>query len=183
MERSRTRSSTNFVNSRPCDLTSSYPLLLKYFLYITTLATAPCLSPKCLPIVGFTVPISSITLPLTLYWTAKELYIRPITLAELILFILFLLTTFLTLYIGEKKRTVPLTAFSGPSIAYKPNYSRRCLCRCLCRCLRRYLFFYFPPPYTAHINLATTCYSPPYYGPVEYWAYYYGPLYCGTTRL
>ena len=68
---------------------------------------------------------------------------------------LFLLTTFLTLYIGEKKRTVPLTALSGPSIAYKLTYSYYCFCR------------YFSP-YTTNINLAATYYSLPYYGLVRY---------------
>ena len=71
-------------------MTSSYSLLLEYLLYITTLATTPYLLPKCLPIVYFAPPVGSIALLLTLYRTAKELRIRPVNLAGLILLILFL---------------------------------------------------------------------------------------------
>jgi len=83
--------------------TSSYPLLLKYLLYITTLATTPYLLPKCLPIVYFATPASSIALLLTLYQTAKELHIKPINLTELIVFLFFLFITFLTLYRRKEK--------------------------------------------------------------------------------
>ena len=143
---------------------SFYPLLLKYFLYITTLVTAPYLLPKCLLIVGFILAISSITLLLTLYWAAKELYIRPVTFIGLILFILFLLITFLTLYIGEKKGTVLTTIFSGPFAAYKLNYSRYCGRYCLRRC---YWFYYYRPPYR---------------GAARSWPYYHHPLYYGAAR-
>jgi len=107
------------------------------------------------------------------------------------LFYFFLITAFLTLYIGEEKGMV-LTTFNGPSTAYKLNYSYRCF-----RYYFRYYFrccfsFYFPSPYTArinpaattsinlattacinlaaiaYINLAATCCSPPYYRPVGY---------------
>ena len=67
----------------------SYLLLLEYLLYITTLATTPYLQSKCLPIVYFVLLISSIALLLTLYQTAKELYIKPINPIGLILFIPF----------------------------------------------------------------------------------------------
>ena len=91
-----------------------------------------------------------------------------------------LLTTLL--YIGEKKGTVLTTSFSGPSAAYKPNYSRRYL-----RCR---FSLYFPLPYTARINpattarinLATTYYSPPYRGAARLWSYYYHPPYYGAAR-
>jgi hypothetical protein len=85
-----------------------------------------------------------------------------------------------SIYIGEKKLTVPM-AFSGSSAAYKLNYTFYCYFRyyfrrCFHRYFRRYFFLYFPPSYTprvnlaaiACINIATACYSPPYYGPVRY---------------
>jgi len=67
------------------------------------------------------------------------------------LFYSFLITAFLTLYIGEEKGIVLIT-FNGPSTAHKPNYSYHCFRYCF----RRYFFLYFPPPYTACINLAAT---------------------------
>jgi hypothetical protein len=93
-----------------------------------------------------------------------------------------LLTTLLTLYIGEKKGTVLMTTFSEPSTAYKPTYSRYCL-HYFRRCLRYHFSLYFPPPYTARIgpattaciNSATTYYSPPYRGAARSWSYYYLP--------
>ena len=111
-------------------------------------------------------------------------------------------TTFLTLYIGEKKGTVPLTAFSGPSAAYRPNYSRYYFRYYF----RRRFFLYFPPPYTARIDLAaaayinpaatayidpaataridpaTTYYRPPYRGAARSWPYYYRPPYYEAAR-
>jgi hypothetical protein len=42
---------------------------------------------------------------------------------------------------------VLLIAFSGPSVAYKLNYSYYYFCYCFCRCFS---------PYTAYINLAAT---------------------------
>jgi len=87
------------------------------------------------------------------------------------LFYSFLITTFLILYIGEKKGIVP-TTFNRLSTAYKLNYSYRCFRYCF----HYYLFLYFPPPYTARINLAatarinpaTTCCSLPYYRLIGY---------------
>jgi hypothetical protein len=93
-------------------------------------------------------------------------------------FSLFLLTTFLTLYIGEKKETVLTTTFSGPSAAYKLNYSRYYFRRYFRCCFS----LYFLPPYTARINLATTYYSPPYYGAARLWSYCYYPPYYRVAR-
>jgi len=71
------------------------------------------------------------------------------------------------IYIGEKKYTV-LIIFSGPSAGYKLNYNYRCDYYCNRRCNYYYFSLYFPPPYTAYINLAATYYSPPYYRLVRY---------------
>ena len=79
-------SSTGFMTLQPLP---SYLLLLEYLLYITTLATTPYLQSKCLPIVYFILLASSIALLLTLYQTAKELYIKPVNPTGLILFIPF----------------------------------------------------------------------------------------------
>ena len=146
---------------------------------------------------SFALVISSIALLLTLYQTAKELYIRPINLIGLILFILFILTIFLTLYIGEKKGLVPTVTSSGPFTVYKPNYS--------CYYFR-YYFCCRPSSYTArinlamaayinsaittyinsavatYINLAITYYYPPYYRAARLWPYYYYPLYYRAAR-
>ena len=58
------------------------------------------------------------------------------------------------------------TTFSGPSAAYKPNwsyyYSRYCSRYCFRRYFRRCFSLYFPPPYTPQINPAATHHSPPY---------------------
>jgi hypothetical protein len=95
------------------------------------------------------------------------------------------LFTFLTyylsnsIYIGEKRYTVPIT-FSGPPAAYKLNYSRYCFRYYFRRC-----FF----PYTARINLAATIYinpaatyyCPPYCRAARSWFYYYPPYY-GAAR-
>jgi len=94
--------------------------------------------------------------------------------------------------------------FSGPSIAYKLNYSYYCL--------RHYFRRYFSPyttrinPATAYINLAATActnlavttrtnlaattyinlaatyYGPPYCGTARLWSYYYHPPYYGAAR-
>ena len=184
--------------------TSSYSLLLKYLLYITTLAITPYLLPKCLSIVYFVLLTSSIALLLTLYWTAKKLYIKPINPIGLILFNPFLFTTLLILYIEEKKETVLIITFNRPSAAYKPNCSRYCFC---------YYFRHYFSPYTTcinlaatpHINLATTTcinpaatthinlavttcinlaityYSPPYCKATKLWSYYHLPYY-GAAR-
>ena len=171
--------------------TSFYPLLLEYLLYITTLVTTtPYLPPKCLLIVYFVPLVSSITLLLTLYQTAKELYIKPINPIALILFNPFLLTILLTLCIGEKKKTVLITTFSGPSAAYKPNYSHYCFRYCFCRCFFPYTtrIDLAATPYinlaaTTRINLAVTThinlayYSPPYRGAVRLQSYYRPPYY------
>jgi hypothetical protein len=150
----------------------SYPLLLlsispSVYYSLPTTNTTPYLPPKCLPIVYFALPISSIALLLTLQRTVLELRIRPINLIRLILF--FPLFPYLSnsIYIGEKKGAVS-TIFSGPSAAYKPDY--RCCFRYF-RCFyyfRRCFSLHSPPPYTARTDLAATCYSPPYYGPVRY---------------
>jgi len=79
-----------------------------------------------------------------LYKTCKSYKVYP-------LFYSFLITAFLTLYIGEKKGIVLMT-FNRPSTAYKPNYNYRCFRYCF-RC---YFSLYFPPPYTACTNPATT---------------------------
>ena len=85
----------------------------------------------------------------------------------------FLLTTFLTLNIGENKgtRTVPPI-----------RYCFRC-------CFYRYFSLYFPSPYTDRINLAATayinpiatCYGPPYHRVARLWSYYHPPYY-GAAR-
>ena len=67
------------------------------------------------------------------------------------------------------------TTFSGPSAAYKLNYSRYCFRYYFHYyfryCFRYYFRHYFSPytPYidlatTARINLAVACHSPPYRG-------------------
>ena len=70
-----------------------------------------------------------------------------------------------SIYIGEKKGTVLITTFSGPSAAYNLNYSYYYSRYCFRRCFHHYF-----SPYTAHINpvtttsinLVTTYYGPPY---------------------
>jgi len=78
------------------------------------------------------------------YKTYKSYKVYP-------LFYSFLITAFLTLYIGEKKGMV-LTTFNGPSTAYKPNYSYRCFRYCFRCCFS----LYFLPLYTARTNPAVT---------------------------
>ena len=181
--RSSIRSSTGSINSRPCDLTTSRPLLTPYCSLPSTLVTTPYLPPKCLPIVSFVLPTSNIALPLTLQRTVVELYIRPIYLTEFIFFFSFIYYLS-NLYIEEKKK-------SG-SAPY---------CRYFCYCFRcsHYCFsLYFPPPYTARINLATTThinsaiaayinpaatyYSPPYRRAARLWPYYYYSPYYRAAR-
>jgi len=108
-----------------------------------------------------------------LYKTYKSYKVNPF-------FTLLIYCLSNSIYIGEKKGMV-LMIFSRPSAAYKPAYSRYYFRRCLHRCFS---------PYTARIDLATaytnpaaTCYGPPYYGLIRYWAYYYSPPYCGAARL
>ena len=190
-EGSRARSSAKLC--RLCRLynltTSSYPLLLEYLLYITTLATTPYLLPKCLPIVSFAPVVSSIALLLTLYRTTKELHIRPVNLTGLILFILFILTLFLTLYIREKKGTVLTVTSSGPFAAYKPNYSRYCFHYYFCRRPSSYTArinpaaaAYINSAAAAYINPAATAYGPSYCRAARSWPYYYRPPYYRAAR-
>jgi len=123
------------------------------------------------------------------------------------LFYSFLITAFLTLYIGEKKEMVLIT-FNRPSAVHKPNYSYRCFRYCF----RYYFSLYFPPFNTArinpaattsinsaatarsnptttahinpaatnYINPAATYYGPPYYGAARSWSYYHSPY--GAAR-
>ena len=180
-----------FTTSWPHDLTtSSYPLLLKYLLYITTLATTPYLLPKCLPIVYFILLISSITLLLTLYQTTKEFYIKPINPTKLILFNPFLFTTLLILYIGEKKETVLIITFSRLSAAYKPNCSCYCFYYYFRRCFSPYTTYinlaatpHINPAITTRINLAVTTYiNLAVTTCINLAMIYYSPPYCGATK-
>ena len=171
--------------------TSSYPLLLEYLLYITTLATTPYLLPKCLPIVYFVLLASSIALLLTLYQTAKELCIKPVNPAGLILFNPFLFTTLLILYIGEKKETILIITFSRPSTAYKLNCSHYCFRYYFRRCFSPYttcinpaITPYINPAATTHINLAITTYiNPAATICINLAATYYSPPYYRATKL
>jgi len=97
-----------------------------------------------------------------------------------------------SIYIGEKKGTVPITTFSGPSVAYNLNCSRYCFRYyfryCFRCCFRRY-FRRCLSPYTARINpaattsinLVATFYGPPYCEVARLWSYYRPPYY-GAAR-
>ena len=131
------------------------------------------------------------------YKTCKSCRVNP--------FILFILTIFLTLYIGEKKGTVPTATSSGPFAAYKPNYSRYCFRYYFCRRPSSYTArinpaaaayidsaatayvdsaaaAYVNPAATAYIDLAATYYRPPYRRAARSWPYYYRPPYYGAAR-
>ena len=91
IEESRARSSIGSTNR---DLAISRPLPTPYYSLPSTPVATPYLPPKCLLIIYFVPPISSITLLLTLQQTVIELCIRPIYFIRLILSTLFNLLPF-----------------------------------------------------------------------------------------
>ena len=75
----------------------------------------------------------------------------------------------------EKKGIVLITTFSGPSAAYKLNYSRYYFCRrfspytayinlAVTTYINLAVTLYINPAATTYINPATIYYGPPYYG-------------------
>jgi hypothetical protein len=73
-----------------------------------------------------------------------------------------------------------MTTFSGPSAAYKLNYSRYYSRYYLRRCFS----LYFPPPYTARIDPAATAYiNPAATARIHLAATYYSLPYRGAARL